>query len=98
MSTAAREHGDRADSVTINLRASREMRELIDHAAGITKRTRTEFMLDAARRAAEDALLDQRLFMLDDAAWDRFVAALDAPAQPSAALRKLLTQSPPWDR
>ncbi|MBT3627761.1 MAG: DUF1778 domain-containing protein, partial [Rhodospirillaceae bacterium] len=51
---------------TINLRASAEQKALIDRAASHLGKTRTEFMLDSAREAAENALLDQRLFLLND--------------------------------
>ena len=55
-------------------------------------------MLVSNRKAAENALLDQRLFLLDDSDYERFVALLDAPAEPSDALKKLLAASAPWER
>lgn len=54
-------------------------------------------MLDAARKAAVNTLLDQRMFLLDDAAYEKFTACLDAPARPTKALGKLLTTPAPWD-
>lgn len=48
-------------------------------------------------REAENTLLDQQLFLLDDAQWDAFTAALDAPAKPSAELRKLMSTPAPWN-
>lgn len=49
----------------------------------------------ARREAAETMLLDRRLFLLDERRYAEFVARLDAPAEPSEALRKVLsTQSP----
>jgi|ERR1035437_5728856 len=44
---------------TLNLRIKPELRGLIDRAAALTDRNRTDFVLSAARRAAEDALLDR---------------------------------------
>ncbi len=82
---------------TINLRASAEQKALIDRAASRLGKTRTEFMLDSAREAAENALLDQRLFLLDDSDHERFVTLLDAPVEPSTALRKLLATPAPWE-
>ena len=47
---------------TLNLRIKPEERGLIDRAAKTLGKTRTDFVLDAARRAAEDALLDRTGF------------------------------------
>ncbi len=59
-------------------------------------KSRTEFMLESAQRAAEQTLLDRRFFPLDDDRFAAFVERLDAPAKPSAALRRLLATRPPW--
>jgi len=83
---------------TINLRASPEQKALIDRAASCLGKTRTEFMLDSAREAAENTLLDQRLFLLDEASYAAFAACLDAPVGPTEALRKTLTTPSPWQR
>lgn len=84
-------------STNINIRVAPAQRDLIDRAAQSIGKSRTEFILDVATREAENTLLDQRLFLLDDAQWEAFTAALDAPAKPSAALRKLMTTTAPWD-
>ena len=83
---------------TINLRASAEQKALIDRAAARLGKTRTEFMLDSAREAAENTLLDQRLFLLDEARYTEFVTCLDAPVEPTAALKKVLSVPSPWER
>ena len=44
---------------SLNLRIKAEERGLIDRAAKTLGKNRTDFVLDAARRAAEDALLDR---------------------------------------
>ena len=86
-------------STTISLRIPVPRRDLIDRAAKATGKTRTDFILESAARAAEEALLDRRMFQLDDAAYSAFVAALDAPPQPPAVakLRKLLSEPAPWE-
>lgn len=84
-------------SVTINLRAAPRQRDLIDRAASASGKTRTEFMLEAATRAAQDILLDQRLLVVSAEDFERFTALLDAPPEPSAALRDLLTRPTPWE-
>jgi uncharacterized protein (DUF1778 family) len=82
--------------VTINLRAPETLRTIIDRAASVVGKSRSEFMLESARRQAEDVLLDQSFFVLDEAKYGAFLRLLDAPAPPNAALRKLLKQGPPW--
>ncbi len=84
-------------SVTINIRASRQTRDLIDRAAEIQGKNRSEFMLESARKAAEDILLDQRHFLLDEERHRRFVEALEAPVMPNAALRAMLNKKAPWE-
>lgn len=64
----------------INIRAKASQRDLIDMAANLVAKSRTDFMLDAACREAQDILLDQRLFILDDEQYDAFLAATDAPS------------------
>ena len=89
---------DRATrGVTINLRADRATRTLIDRAAAQVGKNRSEFMLEAARREATAVLLDQRLFLLDDKAYARFLAALDQPPAENRRLRRLLCTKAAWD-
>ncbi len=83
---------------TINLRIEAHTRQLIDDAALVLGKTRTEFMIDSARRQAIDVLLDQRLFALDDARYDAFVHALDTPPAPGPRLHALLGRTPVWER
>lgn len=81
---------------SINLRIEAQTRRLIDDAAAVLGKTRTEFMIDSARTRAVDVLLDQRLFVLDDAGFDSFVAALDNPPAPGPKLRALMRRTPAW--
>jgi uncharacterized protein (DUF1778 family) len=81
---------------SINLRIETGTRQLIDDAAAILGKTRTEFMVESARRQAVDVLLDQRLFMLDSARYDAFMQALDNPPAPGPRLRSLLGRAPAW--
>jgi uncharacterized protein (DUF1778 family) len=82
--------------VTINLRADQVKRALIDRAAARLGKNRSEFMLEAACRAATAVLLDQRLFLLDDKAYKRFTAALDKPPAENSRLRRLLRTKAAW--
>jgi uncharacterized protein (DUF1778 family) len=82
---------------TINIRVQPADRALIDQAAESQGKNRSDFMLEAARRAAREALLDRTLFRVDAETYDRFVAMLDSPAQPNERLRELLLTRAPWD-
>ena len=81
---------------SINLRIELRTRQLIDDAAAVLGKTRTEFMIDSARALAIDTLLDQRLFALDAAQFDAFTQALDNPPAPGPKLRALLGRKPAW--
>jgi len=83
---------------SISLRIEPSTRRLIDDAAALLGKTRTEFMVETARRQAIDVLLDQRLFVLDPARYDAFAQALDNPPAPGPKLRALLRRAPAWKR
>jgi uncharacterized protein (DUF1778 family) len=71
---------------------------IIDRAAQLRGRSRTEFMRDAAVRAAEDAIMETSLIRVSPEAFDAFVAALDAPGKPVPALVELLRRPAPWEK
>lgn len=81
----------------INIRATREQRDLIDQAASLQGKSRSDFMLESACREATSVMLDRVFFHLDSDSFDRFAAMLDEPAPPSAKLRNLLSTRPPWE-
>jgi len=83
---------------SINLRIEANTRQLIDNAAAILGKTRTEFMIETARRQAIDVLLDQQLFVLDSGRYDAFMHALDNPPAPGPKLRSLLRRVPAWQK
>ncbi|HEX3973245.1 MAG TPA: DUF1778 domain-containing protein [Stellaceae bacterium] len=82
---------------TLNLRIKPDERGLIDQAAKLHGKTRTDFVLDAARKAAEEALLDRTLIVVSPAAYTAFVKKLDAPPRPNAKLRRLMQSRAPWE-
>jgi uncharacterized protein (DUF1778 family) len=82
----------------INLRTDEARRKLIDRAAEAVGKDRTEFMLDAATREAQAVLLDRCFFQLDDGAFRRFTAALEAQPVDNPRLRTLLSRPTPWER
>jgi uncharacterized protein (DUF1778 family) len=83
--------------VTINIRAKQSQRDLIDFAAQVQGKSRSDFMLETAYREALAVLLDRRFFALDDEKFNQFMALLDAPPAQNEKLRALLTSSAPWD-
>ncbi|MGZ0080514.1 type II toxin-antitoxin system TacA family antitoxin [Methylomonas sp. YC3] len=91
------EGGSPIRDININIRAQRRQRDLIDQAAELLGKSRTEFMLETACREAEDVLLDQRVFTLDAAAFQKFQALLDAPPSENPKLRKLMATKAPWE-
>lgn len=81
---------------TLNLRIPPAERNLIDRAAQSTGKTRTDFILEAARRAAEETLLDRALTMVSPEAYEEFLKRLDQPAQPNERLRRTMQSKAPW--
>ena len=82
----------------INLRALPEQRDLIDHAASLLGKNRSDFMLEAACERAQSIVLDQVHFLLDADKFQQFVDLLDASPQPSAGLERLLAVKPTWNK
>ena len=82
----------------INIRARPTQRNLIDKAAAILNKNRSDFMLEAACRKAENVLLDQRLFLVDDKAYQAFKMLIDAPVEDRPDLRRLLNDKAPWEQ
>lgn len=82
---------------TLNMRIKPEDRSLFDWAAKAQGKTRTEFILEAARRAAEDALLDRSLVRADPDAYAAFLDRLDKPLEPSDRLKQTMRSKAPWD-
>jgi uncharacterized protein (DUF1778 family) len=81
----------------LNLRIQPQVRELIDRAAELAGKNRTDFVLDAARRAAEDTLLDRTVFTVSSKAYRQFLARLDAPPKPNKRLLKTMQTRTPWE-
>jgi len=80
----------------INLRAKPEHRDLIDQAAAVLGKNRSDFMLEAACERAQSVLLDQVHFTLDAERFRLFLELLDAPPGPNPGLERLLAVAAPW--
>ncbi|TAN68788.1 MAG: DUF1778 domain-containing protein [Methylobacter sp.] len=80
----------------VNLRVRRDIRALIDRAAKAQGKTRSDFMIDAARRAAEESLLDQTLVRLDQETYEHFLEVLDSPPS-GEGFERLMAAAKPWN-
>ena len=85
----------------IQIRASAEVKAILNRAAALRGQKLSEFMIESARRQAEEAILDQRTFFLDDRTHARFLALLDSPPRSSTKardkVRARLNRKPPWE-
>lgn len=82
---------------SINLRAHTEQRDLIDQAARLLGKNRSDFMLEAACEKAQGVMLDQVYFSLDDKRFQQLHALLDASPSVNTGLDRLLATQAPWD-
>ncbi|TCR74822.1 uncharacterized protein (DUF1778 family) [Rhizobium sp. BK376] len=69
-------------SVPLNMRIKPSTRNLIDRAAELLGKTRTDFMLEASERRAEEVMLDRTIFAVSPEIYAEYLARLDAPAHP----------------
>jgi len=90
-------HRETGRREALNLRIKPEVRGLIDRAAELAGKNRTDFVLEAASRAATDTLLDRTVFTVSPKVYKEFLARLDAPPQPNERLRKSLRTPAPWE-
>ncbi|OAT23780.1 DUF1778 domain-containing protein [Proteus myxofaciens] len=89
------------ESVTrssLNLRIKPEDKALIDRAANAVGKNRTEFILDASRRAAEETLADLRVINVSSEIYQKFITQLDATPVSNEALRKTMLSKSPWEK
>ena len=87
-----------AAAKTINFRAPASKQALIDHAAQVMGKSRTEFILEATCEKAREVLADQTHFVLSRQALQRFNALIQAPLTNTDALQRLLSTPAPWER
>ncbi len=79
-------------SARLNLRLNDDDDALLRQAANTLGQSVSEFLTDSAVDRAHEVLADQRHFVLDQDAWDRFVTVLDSPAEPDPALVELFSR------
>jgi len=85
-------------SSSINIRALASQRTLIDKAATLLHKSRSDFMLDSACQEAINVLLDQRLFFVDEETYKAFLSLLETPVDENQGLKSLLKRKSPWEK
>ncbi len=70
---------------------------MIDRAAGLRGRSRTDFVREAAVRAAEDVLMENRLIRMSAEGFAEFMAVLSAPAAAIPEVVELAKRPAPWE-
>ena len=94
-STAAPPRGPR--SARLGLRATPEQERVLRRAAEAAHKSLTDFILESACQAAEQTLIDQRLFVVSGEQARSLLDLLDRPAQDNAGLRDLFSRPEPWE-
>lgn len=86
-----------ARSARLGLRATGAQETILRRAAEVAHKSLTDFILDSACQAAEQTLLDQRLFMVSGQQYQSLMDLLDRPDQDNPGLKDLLSRKVPWD-
>jgi uncharacterized protein (DUF1778 family) len=71
---------------------------IIDRAADLRGRSRTDFVREAAVRAAEEVLMESALVRMSPEGFEAFVQAVSAPAQPVSEMVTSLRHKAPWEK
>jgi len=82
----------------LGLRTTSAQAALIQRAAEATQKSVTEFVLSSVCEKAEQTLLDQRLFMVDDQTWLAFQDALERPVLVNKGLQSLISEPAIWEK
>ena len=88
----------RKKSEVINIRVDTSQLALIDKATAILKKDRSSFILDVVNREAIDAILDRRLFLLDEAQYNELERIFNSPARKLPRLKALLHKKAAWEK
>jgi uncharacterized protein (DUF1778 family) len=70
---------------------------IIDRAANLRGRSRTDFVREAAVRAAENVLLERTLIRMSPSGFSAFMKALAAPPNPVPEMVEVLKRRAPWE-
>lgn len=87
-----------AKSMQLNMRVNPAQRDVIARAAKLRHKSLTEFVIEAATEAAEDVLLNQRIFVANEDQIEDFLRVMDSPVSENPLLRDTLGKPAPWDQ
>ena len=82
----------------MGLRTTPQQESVLRRAAEVANKSLTDFVLDSACQAAEQTLLDQRMFLVSGEQATSLMDLLDRPAQDNPGLRELFARKAPWDQ
>jgi len=83
-------------SARLGLRATPEQETVLRRAAEVAHKSLTDFILDAAYQAAEQTLLDQRVFMVSGSQYQALLEMLNRPESDNPGLTDLFSRRPVW--
>ena len=83
-----------AKSARLDLRLSPMVKDLVQRAARIENKTISDFIADRIQKAAEQVLLDQRVFAMNDADFQHFTTALNKEDTANNKLNALFARRP----
>ena len=83
-------------SARLGLRATPEQETVLRRAAEVAHKSLTDFILDVAYQAAEQTLLNQRLFMVSGSQYQALLNMLDRPESENPGLAHLFSRQPVW--
>ena len=90
-------HPAKKNEYPLSMRLPGEDIAIIDRAADLRGSSRTEFVREAAVRAAETVIMENTLVRMTPEGFNHFVTAIAAPAKPIPAMVKLLKRKVPWN-
>lgn len=85
-------------SARLGLRSTPEQEKLLRRAAEVAHKSLSDFILNSACLAAEQTLLDQRLFMVSGTQYQTLLNLLDQPERGNPGLKDLFSRKAPWER
>ncbi len=85
-----------ARTARLGLRATPQQETVLRRAAEVAHKSLTDFILDAAYQAAEQTLLDQRLFLVSESQYQALLEMLDRPESDNPGLADLFSRRPTW--
>lgn len=71
---------------------------VIDRAATMRGRSRSDFIREAAVRAAEEAILESTLIRMSPSGFAAFLEAINAPPKVVPEMVEVFRRKAPWDR